>query len=80
MPWRRSQVAAVVFWPVGRLLANTSKLFSARIDAITVVPATFVGIVTVCEVRVVLNSGLGCPIKFVAANAAGSCGFAVQSQ
>src|SRR4030095_8188139 len=77
-PWtppRRSHVAAVLFWPVGRLLAKTSKLFSARIDAITAVPVTFVGIVTVCELRVELNSGLGAPIKFPPANAAGSCGF-----
>jgi hypothetical protein len=72
MPLRRSHVAAVLFWPVGRLLANTSKLFSARIDAITAVPATFGGIVTVCELRVELKSGLGCPMQVSVANVTGS--------
>ena len=65
----------------GPLLPNTSKLVSARMLEIVMLPATLGGIVTVCEERVLLNSTFGCPFgRFAVLNTAGSCGFAVQSQ
>ena len=70
----------VLFCPDGLALPKISNVVSAKMFAITVLPVTLVGIVTVCELRVLSNSAFGWPLKVCAANAAGSCGFAVQSQ
>jgi len=79
-PFRRCQVDAVLFCPVGRVLPNTSKLVSASKVEIRDEPATLLGMATVWELRVGLNSGLGAPPTELLANAAGNCGLAVQSQ
>src|SRR6476620_11466063 len=70
----------VLFCAGGFALPKISNVVSALMFAITVLPVTLVGSVMVCELRVLSNSAFGCPLKFCAANAAGSCGFAVQSQ